>query len=54
MGTSDVLLDDERSQLNAFVEEYRGALEAALDGLTEEQARRRLVPSAAMMLRCVS
>ncbi|QFZ21119.1 DinB family protein [Saccharothrix syringae] len=46
MGPFDVPLEDERTQLDAFVEEYRGAIEATLDGLTEEQARRRLVPSA--------
>jgi uncharacterized damage-inducible protein DinB len=50
MGSFDVLLDDERTQLNAFVEDYRGALEAILDGLTEEQARRRLVSSATTLL----
>jgi hypothetical protein len=50
MGSFDVPLDDERTQLDAFVEEYRGALEATLDGLTEEQARRRLVPSATTLL----
>lgn len=49
-GPFDVLLDDERAQLDAFVEEYRSALEATLDGLTEEQARRRLVPSATTLL----
>ncbi|MCF6523148.1 DinB family protein [Streptomyces sp. JJ36] len=50
MGPFDVPLDDERTQLDAFVEEYRGALEATLDGLTEEQTRRRLVPSATTLL----
>ncbi|HEY2195431.1 MAG TPA: DinB family protein [Actinomycetospora sp.] len=50
MGSFDVLLDDERTQLDAFIEEYRGALEAALGGLSEEQARRRLVPSATTLL----
>jgi uncharacterized damage-inducible protein DinB len=50
MGSFDVLLDDERGQLEAFVEEYRGAIEATLEGLTEEQARRRLVPSATTLL----
>jgi hypothetical protein len=50
MGSFDVLLDDERTQLDAFVEEYRGAIEARLDGLTEEQARRRLVSSATTLL----
>ncbi len=50
MSAFDVLLDDERTQLDAFVEEYRSALEATLDGLTEEQGRRRLVPSATTSL----
>src|ERR1700749_1661068 len=50
MGSFDGLLDDERAQLDAFVEEYRGALESTLDSLTEEQARRRLVPSATTLL----
>jgi hypothetical protein len=54
MGSFDVPLDDERTQLDAFVEEYRGALEAALEGLTEEQARRRLVPSATTLLGLVT
>jgi hypothetical protein len=50
LGSFDVPLEDERTQLDAFVEEYRAALEATLDGLTEEQARRRLVPSATTLL----
>ena len=50
MGWFDVPLDDERTQLDAFVEEYRSAIEATLDDLTEEQARRRLVPSATTVL----
>lgn len=50
MGSFDVLLDEERTQLDAFVEEYRSAVEATLDSLTEEQARRRLVPSATTLL----
>ena len=50
MGSFDVLLDDERTQLDAFVEEYRAAIEATLDGLTEEQARRHLVSSATTLL----
>jgi uncharacterized damage-inducible protein DinB len=49
-GSFDVLLADERTQLDAFVEEYRRALEATLTGLSEEQARRRLVPSATTLL----
>ncbi|NUT51864.1 MAG: DinB family protein [Saccharothrix sp.] len=50
MGSFDVPLDDERTQLHAFIEEYRGSIEATLDGLTEEQVRRRLVPSATTLL----
>jgi hypothetical protein len=50
MGSFDVPLDDERTQLDAFVEEYRTTLEATLDGLTEEQARRRLVASSTTLL----
>lgn len=50
MGPFDVALDGERTQLDAFVEEYRRAVEASLDGLSEEQARRRLVPSATTSL----
>ncbi|WP_447007605.1 DinB family protein [Saccharothrix isguenensis] len=50
MGSFDVPLDDERTQLDAFIEDYRSAVEATLDSLTEEQARRRLVPSATTLL----
>lgn len=50
MSSFDVLLADERTQLEAFVEDYRGAIESALDGLTEEQVRRRLVPSSTTLL----
>jgi len=50
MGSFDVPLDGERTQLDAFVEEYRSALEAALDGLSEQQARCRLVTSATTLL----
>ncbi|WP_285030704.1 DinB family protein [Mycolicibacterium sp. lyk4-40-TYG-92] len=50
MGSFDVLLDDERAQLDAFLEDYRRAIELTLDGLTEEESRRRLVPSATTLL----
>lgn len=49
-GLFDVQDGDERTQLTAFVEEYRTRLDRSLDGLTEEQARRRLVPSATTLL----
>ncbi|MGH3487703.1 MAG: DinB family protein [Actinopolymorphaceae bacterium] len=50
MGSFDVPLDDERTQLDAFIEEYRSAIELTLDCLTEEQARRQLVSSATTLL----
>jgi hypothetical protein len=50
MGSFEVPLADERTQLEAFIEEYRSAFEATLDRLTDEQARRRLVPSATTLL----
>ncbi len=50
MGAFDVLLSDERTQLDAFVEEYRSALETTLGGINEEQAHERLVPSATTLL----
>jgi hypothetical protein len=49
-GSFGVPLDDERTQLEAFIEEYRVGIEKTLDGLTEEQARRSLVPSATTLL----
>src|ERR1700712_3675954 len=39
------LTGDQLSQLRAFVHDNRDELLATLDGLTEEQVRRRLVPS---------
>jgi Protein of unknown function (DUF664) len=50
MGSFDVPLADERTQLDAFVDEYRNALEMTLESLTEEQARRHLVLSATTVL----
>jgi hypothetical protein len=50
MGSFDVLLSDERTQLDAFLDDHRSAIEAALEGVTEEQARARLVPSATTLL----
>lgn len=39
-----------QAQFEAFLAEHRAALRACLDGLTEEQARRSLVPSATTLL----
>ncbi len=39
-----------RVQFEAFLDEHRAALDDCLDGLTEEQARRSLVPSRTTLL----
>jgi hypothetical protein len=39
------LVADERAQIEEFLDTNRDELAETLDGLTEEQARRRLVPS---------
>jgi hypothetical protein len=51
-GTSaeDVLDQPLRAQVEAFLDEHRAALADCLDGLTEEQARRSLVPSRTTLL----
>jgi hypothetical protein len=46
----DVIDQPARIQLEVFLDEHRAALRAALDGLTEQEARRRLVPSATTLL----
>jgi hypothetical protein len=39
-----------QAQFEAFLDEHRAALSACLDGLTEEEARRSLVPSRTTLL----
>src|SRR6478672_13038098 len=46
----DVINEPERVQFEFFLDAHRAALDACLDGLTEEQARRRLVPSRTTLL----
>jgi hypothetical protein len=46
----DVLDQPLRAQFEAFLDEHRQALRDCLDGLTEEQARRSLVPSRTTLL----
>ena len=41
---------DERTLLEAFLDDHRAQIAALADGLTEEQARRRLVPSLTTVL----
>jgi hypothetical protein len=43
--TENVIAQPIRPQFEAFLDHHRGALTSCLDGLTEEQARRALVPS---------
>ena len=46
----DVINQPARGQFEAFLDEHRGGLNRCLDGLTEEQARRSLVPSRTTLL----
>jgi hypothetical protein len=46
----DVIGQPARAQFEAFLDEHRSALNSCLDGLTEEQARRSLVPSRTTLL----
>ena len=48
--SEDVLHQPLRAQLEVFLDEHRRALNESLDGLTEEQARRSLVPSRTTLL----
>ncbi|SIM85831.1 DinB family protein [Micromonospora cremea] len=46
----DVIDQPAKAQFEAFLDEHRRALNDCLDGLTEEQARRSLVPSRTTLL----
>jgi len=46
----DVFDQPARTQIEVFLDEHRAALHDCLDGLTEEQARRSLVPSRTTLL----
>src|SRR6188768_4002859 len=48
--SQEVLHQPLREQFDAFLDEHRRALDDCLDGLTEEQARRSLVPSRTTLL----
>jgi uncharacterized damage-inducible protein DinB len=48
--SEDTLIGSERAQLLAFVHDNRLEIVGLLEGLTEEQARRRVVPSATTLL----
>lgn len=47
---SDVWTADLRSRIDELLDVYRASLHDSLDGLTEEEARRRLVPSKTTLL----
>src|ERR1700691_2540801 len=46
----DVIGQPVRDQFEVFIDEHRSELNACLHGLTEEQARRSLVPSRTTLL----
>ncbi len=48
--TEDVIDQPARVQFEVFLDEHRSAINGCLDGLTEEQARRSLVPSKTTLL----
>lgn len=48
--TEDVIDQPAQAQFEMFLDEHRGALNGCLDGLTEEQTRRSLVPSRTTLL----
>src|SRR6185503_20214844 len=50
VSTESVLQQPIRAQFEAFLDEHRAALNSCLDGLTDEQARRSLVPSRTTLL----
>ncbi|HEY1914231.1 MAG TPA: DinB family protein [Streptosporangiaceae bacterium] len=50
MSTEDAISQPARVQFEVFLDEHRGELNGCLDGLTEEQARRPLVPSRTTLL----
>jgi|GEM_PF-4610961 len=48
--SKDIINQTPQAQFEAFLDEHRGALNGCLNGLTEEQARRSLVPSRTTLL----
>ncbi len=48
--SANVLRSDERTQIEAFLEDNRRAVAAILDGVTDDEARRSLVPSLTTLL----
>ena len=50
VSSDDVIDQPARVQFEAFLDEHRAELNGCLDGLTEEQARRSLVPSRTTLL----
>jgi len=50
MSADDVIDQSARVLFEVFLDEHRGALNGCLDGLTEEQVRRSLVPSRTTLL----
>ena len=46
----DVIAQPSKAQMESFVDEHRAALRESLEGLSEAEARRSLVPSATTLL----
>jgi hypothetical protein len=50
LSAEDVIAAPSKVQFEVFLDEHRAALNACLDGVTEEQARRSVVPSKTTLL----
>jgi hypothetical protein len=50
MSAEDVIDQPERAQFETFLDQHRSYLNRCLDGLTEQQSRRSLVPSRTTLL----
>ena len=50
MGQSREWVDEQRQRVDELIDDYRMALHDSLNGLTEEEARRQLVPSKTTLL----
>ncbi|PFG30351.1 DUF664 domain-containing protein [Paramicrobacterium agarici] len=49
-GSSEEIVDAMRSRVTELIDHYRAALQSSLDGLTEDEAKTRLVPSKTTLL----
>ena len=54
MGAGHDWVEEQGRRIDELIDEYRTALHDALNGLTEDEARRRLVPSKTTLLGLVT